>query len=130
MRIRVRPLRAACLRAIEVAVLLASAARAFAAPSVDPETADEILISEKESWHRALHGALGFPHWLDLGVEQRTRYEALIHPFRPGEPNRQIQYPQRTRLRLQADCSCRLRFLAELQDSRHLAGGRGRKIGS
>jgi hypothetical protein len=82
------------------------------------ETADAVLVSEQESWNRYLHGALGLPSWLDLAVEHRTRFEFLEDPFRPGEPDTQSQYPQRTRLRIGADGPGPLRFLAEFQDAR------------
>jgi hypothetical protein len=82
------------------------------------ETADAVLVSENESWNRYLHDALRLPSWLDLAIEHRTRFELLEDPFRPGEPHRQSQYPQRTRLRVGADGPGPLRFLAELQDAR------------
>ena len=82
------------------------------------ETADAVLVSENESWNRYLHDALGLPSWLDLAIEHRTRFEFLEDPFRPGEPDTQSQYPQRTRLRVGADGPGPLRFLAEFQDSR------------
>jgi len=82
------------------------------------ETADAVLIREDVAWPRLLHDSLGLPDWLDLAIEQRTRFEWLDEPFRPGEPNTQSQYPQRTRLRLGIDAPAGFRFLAELQDSR------------
>lgn len=56
-------------------------------------------------------------------VEHRTRFEFLEDPFRPGEPETQTQYPQRTRLRLGLDGPGPLRFLAELQDARTHSDG-------
>src|SRR4030042_6269250 len=47
------------------------------------ETADQVLVSENESWNRYLHDALRLPAWLDLGIEQRTRFEFLEDPWRP-----------------------------------------------
>ena len=82
------------------------------------ETADAVLIREDVAWPRILHDALGLPQWLDLAVEQRTRFEWLDEGFRPGESNSQVQYPQRTRLRVGIDAPAGFRFLAELQDSR------------
>jgi hypothetical protein len=82
------------------------------------ETADAVLVTENQSWNRYLHDALGLPSWLDLAIEHRTRFEFLEDPFRPGEPETQSQYPQRTRLRVGADGPGPLRFLAELQDAR------------
>jgi hypothetical protein len=82
------------------------------------ETADQVLVSENESWNRYLHDALRLPSWLDLGIEQRTRFEFLEDPWRPGEPDKQSQIMHRTRLRVGVDGPGPLRFLAELQDSR------------
>ena len=82
------------------------------------ETADALLIREDVAWPRILHDQFGLPDWLDLALEQRTRFEWLDEGFRPGEANSQIQYPQRTRLRLGIDAPAGFRFLAELQDSR------------
>jgi hypothetical protein len=82
------------------------------------ETADAILVSENQSWNRYLHDALGLPTGLDLGVEQRTRFEYLDGRFRPGGSGSDTQLPQRTRLRIGVDAPRGIRFLAELQDSR------------
>jgi len=82
------------------------------------ETADAVLVSENESWNRYLHDALRLPSWLDLAIDQRTRFELLEGPFRPGEPDTQSQFALRTRLRVGVDGPGPLRFLAELQDSR------------
>jgi hypothetical protein len=87
------------------------------------ETADAVLIREDVAWPRILHDSLGLPDWLDLAVEQRTRFEWLDEPFRGGEPNTQSQVPQRTRLRLGIDAPAGFRFLAELQDSRTWGDG-------
>jgi hypothetical protein len=99
-------------------LVLAGPAQGSGGATRPPETADAVLVSENESWNRYLHDALGLPSWLDLAVEHRTRFEFLEDPFRPGEPDTQSQYPQRTRLRVGADGPGPLRFLAELQDSR------------
>jgi hypothetical protein len=82
------------------------------------ETADAVLISESQSWNRYLKSALRLPSWLDLGIEQRTRFEFLSGPFRPGEPDTQSNFPLRTRLRIGVDGPGPLRFLAEFQDAR------------
>ncbi len=101
----------------------AMAELAAAAPSKPTETADAVLIQENVAWERRLHDALGLPAWLDLAVEQRTRFEFLDEPFRPGEADTQSQYPQRTRLRVGVDAPAGFRFLAELQDSRTWGDG-------
>lgn len=87
------------------------------------ETADAVLIQEKVVWDRRLHDLLDLPDWLDLAVEQRTRFELLEDPFRPGEPHTQTQYPLRTRLRIGVDGPGPLRFLAEVQDARAYGNG-------
>jgi len=87
------------------------------------ETADAVLVKEATSWDRVLHDALGLPDWLDLAAEQRTRFEFLEDPFRPGEPHTQTQYVLRTRLRLGLDGPGPLRFLAEIQDARAYGNG-------
>ena len=97
---------------------LGLAATAHAEAEKPAETADAILIKEDEAWPRILHDALNLPGWLDLGFEQRTRFEFLNGPFRPGEAETQTQYPQRTRLRVGVNGPEGVRFLAEVQDSR------------
>ena len=101
-----------------LALGLAGPARAAGSAHRPSETADAVLVSENQSWNRYLHGALGLPSWLDLAVDHRTRFEFLEDPFRPGEPDTQSQYPQRTRLRIGADGPGPFRFLAEFQDAR------------
>ena len=87
------------------------------------ETADASLITENVAWSRYLHDALALPEWLDVAVEQRTRFEYLAQPFRGGEPGTQTQYPIRSRLRIGVDAPGGFRFLAELQDSRVFGDG-------
>ena len=87
------------------------------------ETADAPLIRDDVAWPRTLHDALGLPEWLDLALEQRTRFEYLDEPFRPGEADTQSEYPQRTRLRVGVDAPAGFRFLAELQDARTWGDG-------
>jgi len=87
------------------------------------ETADAVLVSESQSWNRYLHDWLRLPSWLDLAIDQRTRFELLEGPFRPGEPDTQSQFPLRTRLRVGVDGPGPLRFLAELQDARVYGDG-------
>jgi hypothetical protein len=97
---------------------LAGSAHGAGSVTRPAETADAVLVSEKQSWNRYLHDGLGLPSWLDLAIDHRTRFEFLEGPFRPDEPDTQSQFLQRTRLRLGADGPGPLRFLAELQDSR------------
>lgn len=82
------------------------------------ETADHVLVRTFETkWHRYLKAGLNLPGWLDLGLENRTRYEGFDHPWRVGEQGYDAQIPQRSRLRIGLNGGP-LRFLAELQDSR------------
>lgn len=104
-------------------VLLCLAGAAHADAARPKETADAPLIREDVAWPRILHDAAGLPGWLDLAIEQRTRFEYLDEPFRPGEADTQSEYPQRTRLRLGVDAAAGFRFLAELQDSRTWGDG-------
>lgn len=106
-----------------LALALACAGEAAAEATKPAETADAVLVQENVAWPRLLHGALGLPGWLDVAIEQRTRFEYLDEPFRPGEADTQSQYPQRTRLRLGVDAPAGFRFLAELQDSRTWGDG-------
>jgi len=87
-------------------------------PMRPAETADAVLNAEGQSWERPLHYALRLPEWIDLAIDHRTRFELLDGPFRPGEPNRQTQLPQRTRLRVGLDGPGPFRILGELQDAR------------
>lgn len=88
------------------------------------ETADAVLVTENESWDRHAHERLGLPVRLDLGIEQRTRFECLDDPFRGGEAGSDSQVRQRTRLRIGLDAPRGIRGLVELQDSR-THGARG-----
>jgi hypothetical protein len=99
------------------------AAGAPATPWQPEETADAVLIGENLVWPRRLHDWLGLPDWLDLALDQRTRFEYLDGPFRPGEAETQTQYPQRTRLRIGVDAPAGVRLLAEIQDSRTWGDG-------
>jgi len=107
---------------VYLAAVFAGAASAAAQPeaviSRPPQTADAMLNAENQSWPRYLQRLLLPPEWIDLAVDQRTRFEYLENPFRPGEPDSQAQFPQRTRLRLGIDVPQSVRFLVEFQDSR------------
>jgi hypothetical protein len=109
--------------ALALAAPAAGEAAAPDAPWRPAETADAPLHRGGTSWNRVLHEMLGLPEWVDLAVEQRTRFEYLEEPFRPGEPDTQTQYPLRTRVRLGLDGPGPLRFLAELQDARVYGDG-------
>jgi hypothetical protein len=106
-------------------VALAAAAPGRAAPRAPRETADQVLVGEKLSWERYLHGWLHLPDWIDVGVEHRTRLEVMTEPWRPGEEDTNQQLPQRTRLRIGVDPLPWARFLVEFEDARtHFDGQR------
>ena len=111
--------------ALVVVALLVLPARAEPDPPSRPhETADQVLIGSNASWERRLHEWLLLPAWLDVGIEHRTRFEALTEPWRPGEEGRNEQLPQRTRLRIGLDPQPWLRFLVEFEDARTHFDGR------
>jgi hypothetical protein len=61
------------------------------------------------------------PPWLQLSLEQRTRYEQLTNPFRGNTSETERHFPLRTRLQLEIGETTRpVRFLIEFQDSRVL----------
>jgi Alginate export len=113
--------------ALVVVVLLALSPMVIASPipKLIPETADAVLIRSKEwQWNRYLHGALNLPDWIDLGFEQRNRFEVYDHPWRSSQPlgRTDPQIQQRTRLRIGLKGGP-FKFLFEGQDSRvHLDG--------
>ncbi|GJL64502.1 MAG: hypothetical protein NPIRA04_31560 [Nitrospirales bacterium] len=88
------------------------------------EPADAVLIRKKEwLWNRYLKNALHLPDWMDLGLEQRTRFEVYDHPWRSSQPlgRTDPQIQQRSRLRFGLNGGA-LKLLFEGQDSRvHLA---------
>ena len=95
-----------------------------ASTSILSEPADAVLIRTKNwQWHRYLKHALNLPDWLDLGMEQRTRFEVYDHPWRTiqflGHTDPQIQQRSRVRVGLNRGP---FKFLFEGQDSRvHLS---------
>lgn len=94
-------------------------------PGAWRETADESLVQHapinrvaETKWNRYARSALNLPDWLDLGLENRTRYEALSNPWRKGEFGYDQEIPMRSRLRVGINPGGPFRFLTELQDSR------------
>lgn len=86
------------------------------------ETADAWLIQPKETqWNRYLKTALGLPDFVDLGIENRTRFESVSHPWRStakiGGGRTDSQWLLRSRVRFGLG-NGPLRFLFEGQDSR------------
>jgi len=54
----------------------------YTLPDTWNETADQIHILDRElKWTRHLKTLLKLPSWIDLGLENRTRFESLSFPF-------------------------------------------------
>ncbi|MBX3335276.1 MAG: alginate export family protein [Nitrospira sp.] len=92
------------------------------------EPADAVLIQQRElAWSRYLRSAAHLPDWLDLGLEQRTRFESYDHPWRSsqqsgnGTPDTQVALRSRVRFGLGGNGP--VRFLFEGQDSRAYLNG-------
>ncbi len=86
------------------------------------ETADAVLILERETkWPRYLKTAMHLPDWVDLGIENRTRFESYDHPWRSTQQNgggqTDSQAIVRSRVRFGLG-NGPFRFLFEGQDSR------------
>ncbi|MBH0183642.1 MAG: alginate export family protein [Nitrospira sp.] len=92
------------------------------------EPADAVLNQRRDlEWNRYLKTGLHLPDWIDLGLEQRTRFESVDHPWRAnqaignGRTDDQIAMRSRIRVGLGGDRPFRLLF--EGQDSRSLLNG-------
>ena len=86
------------------------------------EPADAVLILRREvEWNRYLKTAMNLPDWVDLGIENRTRFESYDHPWRStqsaggGRTDSQVALRSRVRFGLG---NGPLRFLFEGQDAR------------
>src|SRR5689334_11529241 len=95
------------------------------------EPADAILNLRRDvEWDRYLKTGLHLPDWIDLGLEQRTRFESVDHPWRTsqviGNGRTDDQIAMRSRIRVGLGGDGPFRFLFEGQDSRsYLNGDRG-----
>lgn len=95
------------------------------------EPADAVLNQRREiDWVRYEKTALHLPDWLDLGLENRTRFESYDHPWRAnqriGDGSTDTQIALRSRVRIGLGGDGPLRLLFEGQDSRSfLDGDRG-----
>jgi Alginate export len=95
------------------------------------EPADAVLNRRREiDWVRYEKTALHLPDWIDLGLENRTRFESYDHPWRTsqaiGNGQTDAQIALRSRLRVGLGGNGPLRLLFEGQDSRSfLNGGHG-----
>ncbi len=86
------------------------------------EPADAVLIERRQvEWSRYLKIALNLPDWVDLGIENRTRFESYDHPWRStqaiggGQTDSQVVLRSRVRFGLG---NGPFRFLFEGQDAR------------
>ena len=53
------------------------------------EPADALLNRRRQiEWNRYLKTGLHLPDWIDLGLEQRTRFESYDHPWRSSQSDR------------------------------------------
>ncbi|MGQ0667519.1 MAG: alginate export family protein [Nitrospiraceae bacterium] len=87
------------------------------------EPADAVLNQRRElEWNRYLKTALHLPDWIDLGIENRTRFESYDHPWRTsqriGNGQSDPQIALRSRVRVGLGGNGPLRFLFEGQDAR------------
>ncbi len=92
------------------------------------EPADAILNRRTDiEWNRYLKTGLHLPDWIDLGLENRTRFESYDHPWRAaqiaGNGRTDAQIPMRSRVRFGLGGNGPLRFLFEGQDSRSFHNG-------
>jgi hypothetical protein len=87
------------------------------------EPADAALNLRRElEWSRYLRTALRLPEWIDLGLENRTRFESYDHPWRSsqriGNGQSDPQIVLRSRVRFGLGGNGPFRFLFEGQDAR------------
>ena len=87
------------------------------------EPADAVLNQRRDiEWIRYEKTLLRLPDWLDLGLENRTRFESVDHPWRTnqaiGNGRTDAQFALRSRVRFGLGGDGPLRFLFEGQDSR------------
>lgn len=80
---------------------------------------------EKPVWN--LHDALKLPEWLDIGLDQRTRYETLDGAFRAGANGGDQQIAMDTCLWLQAHVDA-FRVAMEFMDARQFGADQGSGI--
>ena len=90
------------------------------------EPADAVLHRRKNmEWSRYVKTAMHLPDWIDLGLENRTRFESYDHPWRAnqaiGGGATDAQLLLRSRARVGLGGNGPFRFLFEGQDSRALS---------
>jgi len=77
---------------------------------------------EKPQWN--LHDTLDLPKWLDISIEQRTRYETMDGSFKANGQGGDQQIPLQTDLWLQANLGS-FRLGAEFLDARAIGADSG-----
>ncbi|MFN3682019.1 MAG: hypothetical protein ACK4VP_08275, partial [Nitrospira sp.] len=87
------------------------------------EPADAVLNQRKDiDWIRYEKSLLHLPDWLDLAMENRTRFESYDHPWRSnqqvGNGRTDAQIAMRSRVRIGLGGDGPVKFLFEGQDSR------------
>lgn len=92
------------------------------------EPADAVLNQRKEiDWIHYEKFLLHLPEWLDLAMENRTRFESYDHPWRAnqkiGNGATDPQVPLRSRVRIGLGGDGPLKLLFEGQDSRSFLNG-------
>lgn len=92
------------------------------------EPADAVLNRRQNSkWNCHLKTGLHLPDWIDLALENRTRFESVGRPWRAdqvvGNGATDAQVALRSRLRVGLGGDGPFRFLFEGQDSRSLLNG-------
>ena len=90
------------------------------------EPVDAVLNLRRElEWSRYVKTALHLPDWIDLGLENRTRFESYDHPWRStqrsGNGGTDEQLALRSRMRVGLGGNGPFRFLFEGQDARALS---------
>jgi len=90
------------------------------------EPADAVLNRRRDlEWSRYLKTAMHLPDWVDLGLENRTRFESYTHPWRAdqaiGSGGTDAQLLLRSRVRVGLGGNGPFRFLFEGQDARALS---------
>ncbi len=90
------------------------------------EPADAVLNRRQDiEWTRYVKTAMHLPDWIDLGFENRTRFESYDHPWRSnqriGGGGTDAQLALRSRARVGLGGNGPFRFLFEGQDARALS---------
>ena len=90
------------------------------------EPADAVLNLRRDiEWTRYVKTVTHLPDWIDLGFENRTRFESVDHPWRStqkaGNGGNDTQLALRSRARVGLGGNGPFRFLFEGQDSRALS---------